>query len=181
MKFNHKIKNQGFSKITFAVGNTIFENDFLSLAINELFKFLYASTISSRKFFLIVRLQFENGSFKTLGKGVIVDNTQLSQYILYISNLISMRGNEYKESVIDNLIFDYFLIDKDREKYYTKNWVTLKEENTKYALFELDKVNHYLPSNRDYLSWGNVRLNTPELKIVYGNKSEVFEIYSDRV
>ena len=92
-----------------------------------------------------------------------------------------MRGGDYSNSIISKIIFSYFLIDIDREKYYSKNWDNITEDSNQYTLFELDKVEHYLPINKDYLSWGRVHINTPELKIILGSSGQVFTVYSDRV
>jgi hypothetical protein len=181
MKFNHIIKTTGFSRITFELNYRILENDFLTNAITELFNILYANTDSSRKFFIVIKLELESGTYKTLGKGRVIDGSQLSLYTEYILGLISMRGNDYTDSKVNKLIFNYFIIEKDREQYYSKNWSGLNGNDNKYVLFELDKINHYLPNNRDYLTWGKVALNTPELVIVYGSKGENYSIYPDRV
>ena len=95
-KMLSNITNQGFSEVTVTINNKILSENLLSRIITEFFtKFIK----TDRKYFILLKFQFENGSVKTLHKGLIISYTQLSQYINYCNE---MAG--YPASVTDEYL-----------------------------------------------------------------------------
>jgi len=78
------------------------------------------------------------------------------------------------------VIFNFFLIDKDREKYYEDKWSTLPllvKSNTKLEKFDTSLGgSQLLPPNRDYDNWGLVLTAVDNEKIVLSPESLVFRI-----
>ena len=81
-------------------------------------------------------------------------------------SILSIKSNDYTETSFDSIIFDFFLIEKDKEKYYADKWSELKNEipQVKFSKFSNGSITNKLPLNREYLTWGNVILNTKNMK-----------------
>lgn len=69
-----------------------------------------------------MRLEFEDGRFKSLHKGLVLSHQSLNEYIHYCKNMISFKGEDYTDLIVKNIILDYFIIDKSREQYYEMKW-----------------------------------------------------------
>jgi DNA polymerase type B, organellar and viral len=82
------------------------------------------------------------------------------------------------------IIFNFFLIDKDREKYYIDKWSTLplliKSNTTKLEKFDttLGGGSHSLPPNQDYNNWGLVLASSDilNLSIIMAPDSTVYRV-----
>ena len=70
---------QGFDEISFSITlSPSFE--LLSMIINQFFSYLEVDN----KYFLLMRIQFSNGSFKTLHKGIVISKNSLEDYIDFV-------------------------------------------------------------------------------------------------
>lgn len=181
IKFNHIIKKDNFSIVSFEVHSKALENNLINKTVNQLFDILYDKVEKDRKYLIVVKLQYENGTYKTLGTGKSVSCSNLTSYVNSLNSLLALKGGDYVNLVVKNLIFNYFLIDKDREIHYTKPWSIILNNSNKYELFELDKVQHYLPVNRNYLTWGIIMSEGPDVNIISGPSGEVYRIFKDKV
>nr|YP_009652976.1 hypothetical protein [Taiwanofungus camphoratus]QCG70014.1 hypothetical protein [Taiwanofungus camphoratus]UKQ56117.1 hypothetical protein [Taiwanofungus camphoratus]WRO45215.1 hypothetical protein [Taiwanofungus sp. YW-2023a] len=111
-----------------------------------------------------MRLEFIDGSIKTLHKGLVLNYDSLSEYTNYCKTLISYKGEDYTDLIIKNIEFNYFLIDKEHEQYYITKWSELLAEPKP---INLDNFGiHKLPCSTDYGSWGRILIDIPSLKVV---------------
>jgi hypothetical protein len=76
------------------------------------------------KYFLLIRFRYSNGSIKTIHKGLVVSRLLLDAYLKYLRNILSTKSNYYHSEPVVEVIFNFFLIDRDREKYYIDKWST---------------------------------------------------------
>ena len=136
---------QGFDEISFSI--TISPSfKLLSIIINQFFEYLELDN----KYFLLMRIQFSNGSFKTLHKGIVISKDSKDRYIEYTKNLLSLRSNDYQPEHYSKIIFNFFLIDKDKEQYYIDKWSELLNSPKP---IKLEKFGNYLlPLNTNYSS-----------------------------
>ena len=93
IKFNSNIILNGFSEAIVDCNNYILSNNFLKRVFSQFFtKFII---LSNRKYFLLLRLQYSNGSIKTLHKGLVVSSESLDDYIKYCNDILSLKSNNY--------------------------------------------------------------------------------------
>ena len=147
---------QIFSDIGFIYIITHFFNNFLNQ--------------NDRKYFLLLRLKYDDGSFKTLHKGVVLNLDSLNDYIKYCHNNLSIKSNDYTTEMVGEIFFNYFIIDKEREKYYIYRWSELLPSSLnkpiKLEKFSNGIITTKLALNRDYLTWGIILRNTDLIKII---------------
>ena len=111
------IRREGFSSVIFNMAdgvNFIDFNTFRNIA-SSFFKTLK----SDKKYFLLLRVKYASDNIVTLHKGILITKKSKIKYIDYIKNILSIKSNDYSELAISEIIFDYFIIDKNREKYYS--------------------------------------------------------------
>lgn len=121
----------------------------------------------NRKYFILLKVKYINGSTYSLHTGVIITKNSLTSYLDYVSFQLSLKSEDYKnEEEYNYIIFDYFEIPKDKENYFKESrWDELKFiKIRKLKTFLFDK--YLLPINMNYLSWGEVYLDTDSVKIV---------------
>lgn len=136
----------------------------LSLIIKAFFNRII-STAGDRKFFILLRLHYDDDSIRTLHKGLIVKHASLNEYITLCKNLISIKSNDYTARAITKVTFNYFMIDLDREQYYIDKWTELDMQNTKpISLTPFGK--YKLPSNNNYSSWGVIMSETDKVSVI---------------
>ena len=93
----------------------------------------------------------------------------------YLDNLtfqLSLKSDDYKdENEYSPIIFDYFEILKEREKYFeASKWIELKNKSIEIKNFKTFYFNnHKLPLNMNYLSWGEIHLDMDDLKVITFN------------
>ena len=75
--------------------------------------------LENRKFFLLLKFRDSvTGSYVTLHKGVFINIYSVEKYIEYCLNILSIKSNYYTDTVMDQIYFNYFLIEKKKEKHY---------------------------------------------------------------
>lgn len=148
------INLNGFSSHIYSISSKLLENQSLLNIISLFFKDL----IPNRKYFILLRLKFkETQSIVTLHKGLIIHKDQKDKYFEYCKDILSIKSNDYIDSYFDEIIFDYFIIDSDKEKYYIDKWSEIKSERiVKLEKFTNSTISLFLPLNRDYLTWGEI-------------------------
>jgi hypothetical protein len=118
-------------------------------------------------------------------KGLVISILLLEAYLKYINNVLSLKSNNYLaiDSPVE-VIFNFFLIEKDREKYYTDKWSTLPLAHTKpikLEKFEFTLGGSYsLPPNQDYTNWGLVLPSRDNVLIVTDNNRFIYQITFNR-
>ena len=109
------IRREGFSSVIFNIKFNFIEFNTFRNITSTFFK----SLKSDKKYFLLLRVKYQDGNIVSLHKGIIVTKKSKIKYLDYIKNILSIKSNDYTELVISEIIFDYFIIDKNREKYYS--------------------------------------------------------------
>nr|YP_010561574.1 hypothetical protein OSR58_mgp16 [Ganoderma flexipes]UYX56945.1 hypothetical protein [Ganoderma flexipes] len=108
----------------------------------------------------------------TLHRGIVLTKNAKDKYFLFCKNQLSMKSNDYLDSTFEMITFNYFMIDKDREKFYIDKWSELKVEPVpRLEKFGNSTITFYLPINRDYQSWGKTLVNLNENLIVMSDKN----------
>ena len=142
--------NHGFISISYPLNSRLLDNNSLLNAITKFFKGLK----KDETYFLLLRLKSDN-SIVTLHKGVVLNKTNLKAYFHHCTDTLAFKSNDYTDTVYNSIIFDYFIIDKDRVKNYTSKWQEIvNSEPIKLAKFSINKITLHLPLNRNYASWG---------------------------
>lgn len=166
----HKINKSDFNEFVIELESS----EFLSLSETSSFSFIIKAffkdviNISDRKFFILLRLHYDDGSIRTLHKGLVVSKTALNDYITLCKNLISIKSNDYTSRAIMKVTFNYFIIDLGREQYYIDKWSELDVQNTKpISLTPFGK--YKLPSNNNYSSWGVIMSETDHVLMIAGD------------
>jgi hypothetical protein len=148
----HIKPTQGFSDATYSVST----NKTLGLTNNtfkEIIKHYFNRFIKpNSKYFLLVRFKYASGSIETLHKGIVVSIILLDAYLKYCENVLSIKSNNYTDEPVIEVVFNFFLINRDREKYYIDRWFEMKEiVPAKLEKFDISLGSHYfLPPNQDY-------------------------------
>jgi len=181
MKFNHIIKSKGLNSLIFNFEGKLLDQYLLTICSKELFNILYKEVDTSRKFFCLVKFQNTKGAYKTLGCGLILEHGSDSSLIDHLLSYMSHRGNDYLGVDITKLVFEYFLIPVEREDRYQKDRITIKPKTNKDILFPLQDIRLSLPVNTDYLTWGYVVINSPEIKVITNKYGETYKVYPDKV
>ena len=169
------IRREGFSSVIFNMAdgvNFIDFNTFRNIA-SSFFKTLK----SDKKYFLLLRVKYASDNIVTLHKGILITKKSKIKYIDYIKNILSIKSNDYSELAISEIIFDYFIIDKNREKYYSTKWSEIREDAVvKLGKFTNSTITHFIPLNQSYMSWGNIILNLDHL-IIISVTDFIYKIY----
>jgi hypothetical protein len=115
---------------------------------------------SNKIYFILLKLRSKDtNSYKSLHKGLIINNTSLNNYMKYINNQLSLKSNYYNETVMDQIIFEYFEIPDNNLKHFKNKLVNLIEvnkPNIKFNDFSNSIITLKLPLNRNYDDWFNV-------------------------
>ena len=166
MKTSFITSVNGFNSFNINLNSKLLSND----ALLEALKLFFNTLRSDRKYFILLRLQYQDtGSFASLHKGLVITQSQLNEYFNYCLNTLSIKSNDYTDKPISNLIFDYFLIEEDKEKYYTSKWSELKTTiPIKLEKFTNSTISVHLPLNRNYRTWGKVILDLDKFLIIQG-------------
>ena len=166
MKTTSTISLNGFNSFNINLNSMLLSNEVLLEAL----KLFFTTLRSNRKYFILLRLQYEDtGSYASLHKGLVINKSQLDTYFNYCLNTLSIKSNDYTNKPISNLIFDYFLIEEDKEKYYTSKWLELKVvKPIKLEKFTNSTISVHLPLNRNYRTWGKVILDLDKFLIIQG-------------
>jgi len=177
------IKKQGFSEAVYSLPPSR-SIGLVATTLKEIINHFFTHFIKrGSKYFLLVRFRYSNGSIKTIHKGIVVSRLLLEAYLKYIRNTLSTKSNYYHSEPIVEITFNFFLIEKDREKYYIDKWSTLKlvaVSNTKLEKFEHSLGgSQLLPTNQDYDNWGLVLASSKELDnllIIKDSNSLIYKI-----
>ena len=171
-----KLTMSGFSEVVFSIERNIFSNGLLSKVISEFFAEFIKNDADGnpRKYFLLLKIQFSNGTLFTLHKGLVVSKSSEISYINYCNKSLSRKSNDYSEDLVISVNFNFFLIEKSREKYYIDKWQELSNidkgpQQIRLLKFSNSSVAHKMPANRDYLNWGLIVNNSDELLIISSN------------
>ena len=149
-----KIGYTGLNSNTYSINNKLLSDNSLKNIINLFFSELD----SDRKYFILLKFQ-EEGRMVTLHKGIVVSKDVKDKYFDYCLAHLSLKSNDYLDSFFSIIIFDYFIIEKNREKFYIDKWSELKPEpKPKLEKFGNSTITVCLPLNRDYQSWGKLYL-----------------------
>ena len=118
-------------------------------------------------------MKYLDNSVYSLHKGVVITKKSLLQYLDYVKFQLSNKSEDYKnEADYTHIIFDYFVISKDKEAHFNEsNWKELSSLSIKPKLktFIFEKAN--LPVNMDYNSWGFLHTYTDDMRVIFGNDS----------
>jgi len=99
--------------------------------------------------------------------------------MFYLLNLTTITLN----LALVEIVFNFFLIEKDKEKYYIDNWSTLPlvvVSKTKLEKFDvsLGGGSYSLPPNQDYTKWGLVLTSSDilNLTIIMAPDSTIYRV-----
>lgn len=100
-------------------------------------------------------------------KGIVITNISNKEYYNYCLDILSLKSSDYNNKVFEDIIFNFFIIDKSREQYYIDKWSEIKiAEPVKLEKFSNSTVTFFLPLNMNYLTWGLAIINQPDIKII---------------
>lgn len=165
MKFTFT-KSSNFNSYIFSFESLIIDSDKFNLIINTFFSKL----LNNRKYFLLLRVEFTDNKIASLHKGIVVSKSLNKKYFNYINDILSLKSNDYTSVTVDKIFFDFFLIDKEKEQYYTNKWSELKPLKPKLQKFSNSTITNFIPLNRNYRTWGNILLeNNNEFTVLSHN------------
>lgn len=143
-----KLSNSNFSIVTYNFKSFISDSSMMSI-ISAFFK----QFINEGKYFLLLKLNYVNSSYKTMHKGVVISSDSLDAYQAYCLNILSLKSNHYHSEMILEIEFNFFRIDPFREQYYIDKWTEVKPvESIKLKPFSNSIITTRVPYNRDYSS-----------------------------
>ena len=173
-----KVGYTGLNSNTYSINNKLLSDNSLKNIINLFFSELD----SDRKYFVLLRLQFqEDGRMVTLHKGIVLNKNSKDKYFLYCTNHLSLKSNDYLDSIFEMVTFNYFMIDKDREKFYIDKWSELKVEPVpRLEKFGNSTITFFLALNRDYQSWGNTLFNFENENLIIMSDKNLFRISNSK-
>lgn len=113
----------------------------------------------------------------TLHKGIVILKKVKDKYFIYCTNILSLKSNDYLDSIFEMVTFNYFMIDKDRENFYVDKWSELKVEPVpRLEKFGNSTITFSLPTNIDSQSWGITLFNIDNEILVVMFNNNVFKI-----
>jgi len=145
--------------IIYDINSKILDNSILKQYIIKFFENRIRKN-PNKIYFVILKLRSKDtNSFRSLHKGLIINHTSISNYIKYINNQLSLKSNYYNETVMDQIIFEYFEIPDNNLKHFKNKLVNLIEMNNpimKFNDFTNSIITLKLPLNRNYDDWFNI-------------------------
>ena len=119
------------------------------------------------KYFCLIIFEYELGDFRTLSKGKIITSNSLNNFIDYSLAMFNFRSEDYRTLKIENIIFKFFEIPEHISHKYLEKWELIEPDKS----IKLEKFGQFkLPSDNNYLSWGNLLSKTDLISIISNNK-----------
>ncbi len=175
------MKNQGFNIINYNFNNKLLNKNSLFKVIQTFFKDILSPN-PDRYYFVILKIEFDNGSFKSLHKGLLLKNDSLLEYFNYIYHVLSIKSDEYQNDFILNIIFNYFIIEVDKEKYFLENRDLIIPKDKiplKLEKFSNGTITHNLPLDMNYQNWGWILHDSDNSLIILNNDNYVYNIFNN--
>ena len=164
-----KIERNGFSEISFPLTKYLhFKNIWLMIItkLTEVLVDISPKGSKTKKVFIITKIQYTDGSYKSIGQSVklTLDSQFIHLLLKYIQNILSLRSNDYnvKEAQVNRIIFNFFFINPKFKEDKLTSWLDLNDFDNKVKDMNLNpfkisnKLILKLPTNNDYSSWGTV-------------------------
>ena len=170
---NVKMNKEGFSKIWFLLKDPLLGNfEIIDKFIPRLFK----KFRKNKSYFLIAKIEYINDEIKTLHRGIIINKSQVNDYLSFIKNCISEKDEYYIQEDSNKLIFEFYEIKEKTLRKILLNWNNLDRELPNKSFKIIDDI----PNNPDYKTWGNIIHDGAEYKIVLSIDSKyAFKVYPD--
>nr|QWL17552.1 DNA polymerase [Chroogomphus rutilus] len=146
--------------VIYDINTNILDNNILKQYIFKFFENRIREN-PNKLYFVILKLRAKDTtSYKSLHKGLIINSTSFNNYIKYINNQLSLKSNYYTETVMDQIIFEYFEVPNNKLNYFKNKLVNFIDINIpndiKFYDFSNSTITLKIPLNRNYESWVNI-------------------------
>lgn len=81
--------------------------------------------MENRYVFVLLRVKYRNEGYRMLHTGVRFNMTTIHLYLRLIIAYVESRNNHYRDDVIEEICFKFFIIPKREEKEFAHRDVTL--------------------------------------------------------
>src|SRR5579859_529426 len=145
--------------VIYDINSNILDNFILKQYINRFFENRIRKNPNKIYFILLKLRSRDTKKYVTLHKGLIINNTSINEYINYINNQLSIKSNYYTETVMDQIIFEYFEVPNNKLNHFKNklnNFIEKDKSNNsdiKFHNFSNSTINLKIPLNRNYEGW----------------------------
>uniref|UniRef100_A0A896YSP4 Uncharacterized protein n=1 Tax=Coniophora olivacea TaxID=85977 RepID=A0A896YSP4_9AGAM len=165
--YEMNIKRNDFSEISFSLSQYSQFKNIWSMVIKQLSSILIEiSPNINQKLFIIAKLQYADGTYKSLGSSckVSINPQFIKLYLSHIQTILSRRSNDYNvnnEQVV-RIVFNFFFINPKFKEDKLAKWADLNSLDQQVKEMNLIpfKISNQLilklPANNNYSSWGTV-------------------------
>jgi hypothetical protein len=175
---NFLIKDKAFSSAHYQLTNSeLFDFSLLTNLVKEFFKkfpsYLNLEPKTNRKIFLLLKVRFVNGNYSSLHSGLVISLNSLNLYLEHLNDCLSEWSNDYKDKIVIEVIFNFFLIPENREQHYIDRWQEIKKDQSiKLRSLKSKRMKGlFIPLNRNSLSWGTIVSDNTELLVLIYNQN----------